>query len=257
MHRIFAQEGRLFICLSGTGLLDYNYNWTPEDKKDDQITHYTAKDHHLSDDVVWCAKLDKDGAFWVGTSSGLDQFDPDFERFRAVKLPDPLGPQVNDIAVDERNNKWIATSNGLGVMNSKGEFTQVFTMFNSKICGNNVRRLKIDQKTGDVWAGTEDGLSRYESGIGAPAKKLSEVVPFPNPFIIQNGNEMLTFDRLPYQGKVRIFTVAGELIQEIKSGNQWNGRNQSGELVASGVYLFYIQGSSGESAVGKIAVVRE
>ncbi len=159
--------------------------------------------------------------------------------------------------MDERNNKWIATSNGLGLMNSQGEFTSVFTMFNSKICGNVIRRLKIDPKTGDVWIGTEDGLSRLESGIGAPAKKLSEVVPFPNPLIIQNGNERLTFDRLPYQAKVRIYTVAGELIQEIKSGNQWNGRNQKGELVASGVYLFYVQSSSGESAVGKIAVIRE
>jgi ligand-binding sensor domain-containing protein len=255
--RVFVKEGHLFVCSQEQGLFDYNYNWTPENKTDDQVTHFTSQTHHLSDGAVTSVNVDKDGTLWVGTSSGLDQYDPDFERFRAVRLPDPLGPQVNDIAVDERNNKWISTSNGLGMMNSKGEFTQVFTTFNSKICGNNVLRLKIDKKTGDVWVGTDNGLSRFESGIGAPAKKLSEVVPFPNPFIIENGAEMLTFDRLPYQAMVRIFTIAGELIQQIKSGNQWNGRNQSGELIASGVYLFYIQGSSGESAVGKIAVIRE
>jgi ligand-binding sensor domain-containing protein len=257
MQKISAQDGHLYIGLWGSGLLDYNYNWTPENKNDDLVTHYTAVDHHLSDDMVWCAKVDKDGILWVGTSSGLDKFDPDFERFRAVKLPNPLGPQVNDIVVDERNNKWIATSNGLGMMDNQSEFVRVFTTFNSKICDDNVRRLKIDPKTGDVWIGTEDGLSRFESGIGAPAKKLSEVVAFPNPFIIQTGSEMLTFDRLPYQAKVRIFTVAGELVKEIKSGNQWNGRNKAGELVASGIYLFHIQDSSGKSAVGKIAVIRE
>jgi len=257
LQKVFAGEGHLYICFQGTGLLDYNYNWTLENKEDDRITHYTSKDHHLSDDAVTCANVDKDGVLWVGTSSGLDKFDPDFERFRAIPLPDPLGPQVNDIVVDERNNKWIATSNGLGMINSKGEFVGVFTIFNSKICANNVLRLKIDKKTGDVWMGTDNGLSRFESGIGAPAEKLSQVVPFPNPFIIQNGTEMLTFDRLPYEAKVRIFTVAGDLIKEIKSGDQWNGRNKAGELVASGIYLFHVQDPSRKSAVGKIAVIRE
>jgi ligand-binding sensor domain-containing protein len=237
MLKVFAREGHLYICFRDDGLLDYNYNWTVENKDDDQVTHYTPEDHHLSHEAVMCASVDKDGVLWVGTSSGLDKFDPDFERFRAVPLPDPLGLQVNDIAVDERNNKWIATSNGLGMINSKGEFVGVFTTFNSKICANKVLRLKIDKKTGDVWVGTENGLS--------------------NPFMIKNGTELLTFDRLPYGAKVRIFTVAGELIKEIKSGNHWNGRNKAGELVASGIYLFHIQDPSGKSAVGKIAVIRE
>lgn len=257
MDRVSARYGHLYICSRYAGLLDYNYNWTLEDKKDDRVTHYTPKDHDLSDDWVTCANVDKDGVLWVGTSRGLDKFDPDWEKFRAVPLPDPLGPQVNDIAVDERNNKWIATSNGLGMMNSRGEFVGVFTTFNSKICANKVLRLKIDEKTGDVWVGTENGLSRFESGIGAPAENLSQVVPFPNPFIIKNGTELLTFDRLPYGAKVRIFTVAGELIKEIKSGNHWNGGNKAGELVASGIYLFHVQDPSGKSAVGKIAVIRE
>ena len=257
MDRVSARDGHLYICSRYAGLLDYNYNWTLEDKEDDLVVHYTLEDHNLSDDWVMCVSVDKDGALWVGTSSGLDKFDPDFERFRTVPLPDPLGPQVNDIAVDERNNKWIATSNGLGMVNSKGEFVEVFTTFNSKICANNVLRVKIDKKTGDVWVGTDNGLSRFESGIGAPAENLSQVVPFPNPFILQDGTEILTFDRLPYPAEVRIFTVAGELIKEIKSGNRWDGKNEAGELVASGIYLFHIQDPSGKSAVGKIAVIRE
>jgi ligand-binding sensor domain-containing protein len=256
-ERISAHAGHLLICLRGSGLLDYDYNWTVKDKTDDLVTHYTRENDHLSDNTVWCAQMDKDEILWVGTSSGLDKFDPDYERFLPIKMPDPLGPQVNDIAVDERNNKWIATSNGLGVMNDQGEFVQTFTTFNSKICGNNVLRLNIDPTTGDVWIGTDVGLSLYESGIGAPAKNLSEVIPFPNPFVIEDGLEMLTFDRLPYLATVRIFTVSGELIREIKSSNQWDGRNKSGELVASGVYLFYVQDSSGKSTLGKIAVIRK
>jgi ligand-binding sensor domain-containing protein len=257
LEKIFVQDGHLYICYRGMGLTDYDYNWTIENKGDDRVTTYTSGSHHLSNDAVWRCRVDKDGTLWVGTSSGLDKFDPDWDRFRPVLLPDPLGPQVNDIAVDERNNKWIATINGLGVMNSRDEFIAVYTTFNSGICDNIVRGLKIDGRTGDVWVGTEGGLSRFESGIGAPAEELSDVVPFPNPFIIDEGSEILTFDRLPYEATVRIFTVAGELVREIKSGSQWNGRGEGGELVASGIYLFHVQGASGKSAVGKIAVIRK
>lgn len=254
--RVFAKGGHLFVCTRDMGLYDFNYNWTLENKSDDQITHYTSETDHLSDNAVLCANVDKDDVLWVGTASGLDKFDPDYERFSAVQMPDPLGPQVNDIAVDERNNKWIATVNGLGKINAEGEFTEYFTTFNSNLCANNVLRLHIDKNTGDIWIGTDNGLSRFESGIGAPAKDLSEVVPFPNPLVIETGTELLTFDRLPYQTAVRIFTVAGDLVKEIKSGNQWDGRNQGGELVASGIYLFQVQDPSGKSAVGKIAVIR-
>ncbi len=257
MTSAIARGGHLYICFRDLGLVDYDYNWTAQNKSDDRATHYTSEDDRLSDNTVITANLDKDGSLWVGTSQGLDKFDPDWERFSSVPLPDPLGPQVNHIAVDERNNKWIATSNGLGVIDSRGQFVHVYTTSNSKICANSVVRLKIDRRTGDVWVGTENGLSRFESGIGAPAKDLSRVSAFPNPFVIESGTEILTFDRLPYEAKVTIFTIAGEMVREIKSGDKWDGKNQAGEPVAGGVYLFHVQEPSGKSAVGKIAVIRK
>ena len=256
MLKAKAIGGHLYICLLDLGLLDYNYNWTVEDKTDDKVTHFTQTDHHLSANTVMNVNVDKNGTLWVGTSAGLDTFDSEWGRFRRVILPDPLGPQVNTIAVDERNNKWIGTSNGLGVINSQGEFVHVFTTFDSKICDNTIYGIKIDKNTGDVWIGTANGLSRYESGI-APTKNLTEVVPYPNPFVIREGTEKLTFDRLPYQAKIKIYTVAGELVREINTGDQWDGRNKAGELVSGGMYLFYISDVSGKNAVGKVAVIRE
>jgi len=250
-----AIGGHLYIC-SDMGLFDYNYNWTVEEKTDDKVTNYTQTDHHLSTNTVTTVEVDKNGTLWVGTSAGLDTFDLEWGRFRRVILPDPLGPQVNSIVVDERNNKWIGTENGLGVINSQGEFAHVFTTYNSKICDNKVKGIKINKNTGEVWIGTSNGLSRYESGI-APAKDLTEVIPYPNPFIIREGTEKLTFDRLPYQANIKIYTVAGELVREIDSGDKWDGRNKAGVLVSGGIYLFYISDASGKEAVGKIAVIRE
>jgi hypothetical protein len=142
------------------------------------------------------------------------------------------------------------------MINSQGEFEHVFTTFNSKICDNKIYGIKIDKNTGDVWIGTANGLSRYESGI-TPAENLTEVAPYPNPFVISEGTEKLTFDRLPYLAKIKIYTVAGELVREINWGDKWDGRNKAGELVAGGIYIFYISDASGKKALGKIAVIRE
>jgi ligand-binding sensor domain-containing protein len=256
MLRAKAVGGHLYICFRDIGLLDYNYNWTVEDKADDRVSHYTQTEHHLSANTVMTMGVDKNGTLWVGTSAGLDTLDSEWGRFRSVVLPDPLGPQVNVIAVDERNDKWIGTENGLGMINGWGEFEHVFTTFNSKICANRVYGIKVNEKTGEVWIGTENGLSRYESGI-APAKDLSAVTPYPNPFVIEEGTEKLTFDKLPYPTKIKIFTVAGELVREIDVGDSWDGKNKAGELVSGGIYLFYLSDISGKKAVGKIAVIRE
>jgi ligand-binding sensor domain-containing protein len=256
MLKAKATAGHLYICFRDLGLLDYDYNWTVEDKTDDKFTHFTQTEHRLSANTVTSVDVDKNGTLWVGTSAGLDTFDSEWGRFRKVILPDPLGPQVTAMAVDERNNKWIGTESGLGMINSWGEFEHVLTTFNSKICNNEINGIKIDEKSGEVWIGTENGLSRYESGI-APAKNLVEVTPYPNPFVIRDGTEKLTFDRLPYQVKIKIYTVAGELVREINSGDKWDGRNKAGELVSGGIYLFYLSDPSGKKAVGKIAVIRE
>jgi ligand-binding sensor domain-containing protein len=254
--KLKAIGGHLYICSQDLGLWDYNYNGTVEDKTDDKVTNYTQTDDHLSSNTVMTVDMDKNGTLWVGTSAGLDTFDSEWGRFRRVILPDPLGPQVNNITVDARNNKWIGTPNGLGMINSQGDFVHVFTTFNSKICDNRVNGIKIDKNTGEVWIGTTNGLSRYESGI-APARDLTEVVPYPNPFVITEGTEKLTFDRLPYPAKIKIYTVAGELVREIDSGDQWDGRNKAGVLVSGGIYLFYVSDASGNKALGKIAVIRE
>ena len=69
----------------------------------------------------------------------------------------------------------------------------------------------------------------------------------------------MTFDRLTADSQVKIFTLRGQLIFEATAGGSgivtWNGRNHSGESVASGVYLLLIQSSSGKR-LEKLAVIR-
>ena len=71
-------------------------------------------------------------------------------------------------------------------------------------------------------------------------------------------------DGLPFNSSMKILTLDGMVIRDVKSsglpvdGDQlkWDGKNNSGEYVASGVYLLSIIGSNGENTFEKITVIR-
>lgn len=89
-------------------------------------------------------------------------------------------------------------------------------------------------------------------GVGTISRSLPEVLIYPSPWKILSGGKfdasVLTFDRLPSDGTIRIFTLAGEKIIELPftsadSGRvTWDGANAFGKKVASGVYFAYIKG---------------
>jgi hypothetical protein len=91
---------------------------------------------------------------------------------------------------------------------------------------------------------------------------LHDVIVYPNPFIpaeAQGG--CLKFINLTSQAKIRIYSLTGDLVwsEEVRNGGgaaQWYGRNDRGEPVASGVYLYIVTGPDREEATGRISVIR-
>lgn len=83
-----------------------------------------------------------------------------------------------------------------------------------------------------------------------------EPIAFPNPFRIAQANN-LSFSIPPSLAgaspTIKIYTVSGQLVKEL-TGLTWDGRNASGNLAASGTYIFLIQTSNGQ-AKGRFAVI--
>lgn len=92
-------------------------------------------------------------------------------------------------------------------------------------------------------------------------KDLSKVYVFPNPFN-PNVHGKITFAELTATAEIRIFTIVGELIKTIEVTPQhsgrptWDGRNDAGEKVASGIYIYVITTEEGYRAIGKIGVIK-
>jgi len=243
----------LWTGYENAGLYRTNLGSDPFDHSDVSSRQYTTLDNLPSDDIRVISS-DLNGTVWVGTNAGLAYFDEGIDRFIRVELPSGAGPQINAIEIDPRNNLWIGTSNSLVSLTGDGSGFEVFTTANSSIAGNEVTSLFYDDD-GFLWIGTSSGLSRLDYEIGVLTAQVDEVLAYPNPFLVpDHGKVFFNFEGV---ADVSIFTLAGELVVETSTSRGWDGSNDSGELVAGGLYLFYIMAPNGESHTGKIALVRK
>jgi len=94
----------------------------------------------------------------------------------------------------------------------------------------------------------------------------SERICYPNPFNPDYGSVKFRF-RLEKSGDVtiKVYDLSNSIVKEVITNRpyaeglwetQWDGRNRNGEVIANGVYIYVIESSSGEKAVGRVAVLR-
>jgi hypothetical protein len=109
------------------------------------------------------------------------------------------------------------------------------------------------------------GLSDVLAASSYLKTDLSEVIVFPNPFKPGSGGAYdaaeITFRNLTRKSTIKIFNIAGELVKTIEVDNvageeKWNAKNDSGEKVASGVYIYYVSTDGGLKAKGKFAIIK-
>jgi hypothetical protein len=102
---------------------------------------------------------------------------------------------------------------------------------------------------------------------GPATTNLQSVAVVPNPYRgheqwDQPGQNRIQFQNLPAAVKVRIFTVAGDLVRELvktdpESGSlDWDLKNADSHDVASGIYLFRITSSQGFEQTGHFVIIR-
>ncbi len=79
---------------------------------------------------------------------------------------------------------------------------------------------------------------------------------YPNPFVLSNGIPA-TFTEVPAGVNLTLTTVSGTIVKRWLNSDgsdiSWNGTNDSGQQVASGVYLWYIEGTGTD---GKLVVIK-
>jgi hypothetical protein len=90
---------------------------------------------------------------------------------------------------------------------------------------------------------------------------LDRVKAYPNPWRIDQHRDMLIhFVNLPAHSTIKLFSVSGHkvrtLIAEADGSAGWDRTNDSGQSVASGIYLFSINDPAGNETSGKLAIIK-
>ncbi|MBS4001641.1 MAG: hypothetical protein KGZ71_14285 [Desulfobulbaceae bacterium] len=252
----------------GLGLMYYNENGTPDDLTDDVSEMLTSSQiPNLLENVHNCITVDRLGTVWIGTAKGVSVIiNPSAvlnNRSNLIvrSLSRLLGEiNVNDIVVDAQNNKWIATSDGVWVVDSDGaEVLAFINSSNSPLPTNEVFALGYDGKFGKMFFSTRFGVYEATTLSVIPADKY-EIVCYPQPYDPNVDSEMV-IDGLVEYSELKILTTDGSFVRSIVTGSKktvWDGKDENGNFVNSGIFLVVATSlTTKETAVQKIAVVRK
>ncbi|MEW6618676.1 MAG: T9SS type A sorting domain-containing protein [bacterium] len=86
---------------------------------------------------------------------------------------------------------------------------------------------------------------------------ISKVTNYPNPFDMTTINS-ISIGPLPLNTQVKIYTLDLRLVRTLYEQNGeviWDGRNEGGEKVASGIYIYLVESDKGHK-VGKITLIK-
>jgi ligand-binding sensor domain-containing protein len=253
---ILASDNSVWIARVG-GLDRLDFGGTPFDSSDD---HWLVS---ISSEAINDLAADPSGTLWFVSANGLFFVEPGIDTAATIKIPLEMTGTANTVASDGVGDIWVGTTGGIGMLRpDKAEpensvWAAVFTTANSPLVNDKVRDIAISPRSGQVFIGTEGGLSVFNSGILPANSDLSGMQAYPDPVVISAGNEIVNFQRTPAEGTMSIYSTSGELVARFELSQQrtWNLRNTKQEQVAAGIYIFVVK-SGKTSGTGKFAVIR-
>ena len=253
---------------SSKGLYYFNENKTYDDESDDRSDFISTADGINGD--ISTVVVDRRGDVWIGTNAGVNvlsntsaipsSIDPTLTLSSVFSLREQ---SINAIAVDPLNQKWIGTNEGLLLINSDGSrLLASLTASNSALLSDKIQSIAIDENAGIIYVGTEEGLTSFETPFIKPQESFDKLFVYPNPFVVKDNSKLLTIDGLIRDTDIKILTITGNLVTEFSSPGgrtaYWDGTDENGNLVSSGIYLVVAFDVDGDSIItGKVAVLRE
>ncbi|MCL5020968.1 MAG: hypothetical protein M1339_04745 [Bacteroidetes bacterium] len=248
------------------GLMYYNPGGSLTNSANAQGFLETAENSPLLSDQVTDVIVDAEQNVWVGTALGMDEvyYDPSSPGQISIIYVYPLLNQfINGIDYDAVDHKWVATNAGVFEMSTSADsiIAQYNTTSDPPLPSNQVLAVACDRAHGIVYFATPDGITDFNIGVVQPVQSFSKLKIFPDPAKIPLPSP-IQIQGLVANSDIKIFTVSGRLVKQFQAQGgsiaYWNGTDQSGNLLPSGVYIIVAYSSDGsQSTVSKIALIRQ
>ncbi len=102
-------------------------------------------------------------------------------------------------------------------------------------------------------------LAANHGTLPPAAASPSDTYPIPNPFRpLSNGTVQIILPsnlQNASSKEIKIFNIAGERVRTLTNSILWDGKNDDGNLVATGLYIYYVNTSLGNT-IGKVTVLK-
>ncbi|MEO0076181.1 MAG: T9SS type A sorting domain-containing protein [candidate division WOR-3 bacterium] len=246
----FDIKNRVWLA-SQDGLVMIDYNNTLFDQSDDT---YRIFRQGLSEADINSVAIDAENQIWCATVDGPAILKNDTFKIMAIDAD-----KVTRIKTDNWGGVWILTNKGLFYYNIYTKIWASYTAENSYLLPNieNDNKfydwLSINQEKGYLLIGTKEGISQFDYR-NPPLESLSEIKIYPNPFIAKE-HQVITFDSLPFNASIKIYTIQGEFITEIKPNMLYNAVRWHPTSLRSGIYLALVI-TEKKIRIAKFAVIR-
>ena len=199
----------------------------------------------LEEDSIYSIELGPEGDVWLGSYGRIYKYEDEIWTTFTTSdgLPDK---RINELTVSLNGDIWAGTSGG-GICCFDGNSWTVFTQ-DDGLADNVVKSIAFGPG-GEVWIGTHSGVSRYEPFSvfvemdDFSPSELNITSIFPNPFNLVTNIQF----NIPRSGilNLEIFNIMGQKVRTIHSGIlnagthsiRWDGKNDIGQDVSSGVYF--------------------
>ena len=215
------------------------------------------------------------------TPIGLTFFDLQFSDDDPIKYESPryyfpnisFG-QESEVRLDAKGNAWtVSGSDGIHVLLSNSTFwpddnenidVESINTDNYPILSNNVTDIDFDDKNGIAYISTIRGINSFRIPFAESKKNYSDLRVFPSPFHVPS-DKPLIIDNLKDNSSLKIMTITGEVIRSIENSDlgihgyqiKWDGKDEDGKWVNSGVYLLSVYTEDGSNKFDKVVVIRD
>lgn len=228
----------------------------------------------ISEGTVWSVAMGDNDRLYYLTPSGLNYYDLK-DNINPIyrENPYPYFPNISfgsgsGIKIDPNGNIWTYSRNqGLHILLENTTYwpdINGFRMSNSPLLSDEIFDVDFDEEKSLAYIATANGINVLRLPFGKKKKNFSNVIIYPSPFYIPSDKPLIV-DRLPFDSSMMIMTLDGTVVRKIKNngisinGDQlfWDGMDNNGDYVSSGVYLLSIYNSNGSTVTDKITVIRE
>ena len=222
---------------------------------------------------VWSIAMGNMDRLFYLTPTGLNYFDlvnspsPEERENPYAFFPNISFGSGSKLRVDYRGNIWaLSPTNGIHVLldnTSPWPDINGLRKENSFLTSDEVIDVDFDSNNGLAYIATSNGLNIFRIPFKKSYEKYSEMKIYPSPFHLPADTPLIV-DGLTDDSSMMVMTLNGHIIRKIPSAGlandgyqlQWDGKDEDGNWLGSGVYLLSIYDYSGQSQIGKVTVIK-